>query len=208
MPRRSSSGTNPHPAVGRRGLACSIPRSRDRRNDGYVPQARSRESIARQRSGVEVSLASWHALLGSFDVSVSRFNHRVPACEVHPETLEASRVLYAHATRPHRMARGAATRPRSRWGYPGTRAGLQARALSTSHRGGLLSSQASCIINWDKLICVHGERTMITFGCPLPISSLPVHAGTAEPVRVSPPEVGLPHWNYLSNHTVSNRTTS
>ena len=31
------------------------------------------------------------------------------------------------------------------------RVGLQASALSTSHRGGLLSSQASCIINWDKL---------------------------------------------------------
>ena len=85
----------------------------------------------------------------------------------------ASRGPYARATRPHRTARGAATRPRSRWGYPGTRAGLQARARSTSPRRGLLPSEASCPINRDKLTRVcRGQSPDARSAC-LPAAARP-----------------------------------
>ena len=85
-------------------------------------------------------------------VSLSRSNYRVPACEVHLETLEGDQrpICPCNAASQDGTRRG--TRLRSRWGYPGTQAGGTADPCTVPQPSwGLLTSEASCTINRDKL---------------------------------------------------------
>src|SRR5262245_4547112 len=98
------------------------------------------------------------------DLSFSRLNHQLAACEGYPDMGGRRSMPSALATRPQRRERGAGTRPQPRWWSPETRTGGTADKYTVHQPSrSLLALEASCAGNRDKLrwsqSCPHGRRS-------------------------------------------------